>query len=138
MSDAGAVALDSLRGLALGDGFGERWFHRANREAIEMIKARQIPSESPWYWTDDTAMALTTVHMLHPHGQSEVPQVIRFTVTMPLPAGATTLPAQWTLLAVVDDPLLAAPDPLKDAPVGVSDLVLHHPYAAARSVQVFS
>jgi len=69
VSDAGSVALDSLRGLALGDGFGERWFHHANREAIKMIKARQIPSESPWYWTDDTAMALTTVHMLHLHGQ---------------------------------------------------------------------
>jgi ADP-ribosylglycohydrolase len=69
VSDAGAIALDSLRGLALGDGFGERWFHRENREAIEMIRARQIPSESPWYWTDDTAMALTIVHMLHRHGQ---------------------------------------------------------------------
>jgi ADP-ribosylglycohydrolase len=64
-----AVALDSLRGLALGDGFGERWFHRGNREAVEMIKARQVPSESPWYWTDDTAMALTIVHMLHLHGE---------------------------------------------------------------------
>jgi len=60
-----AVALDSLRGLALGDGFGKRWFHRGNREAIEMIKARQLPSELPWHWTDDTAMALTIVHMLH-------------------------------------------------------------------------
>ena len=64
-----AVALDSLRALALGDGFGERWFHRGNREAIEMIKARQLPLESPWYWTDDTAMALTLVHLLHLHGE---------------------------------------------------------------------
>jgi ADP-ribosylglycohydrolase len=69
VSGAGAIALDSLRGLALGDGFGERWFHRENREAIEMIRARQIPSESPWYWTDDTAMALTIVHTLHLYGQ---------------------------------------------------------------------
>ena len=65
----GVVALDSLRGLALGDGFGERWFHRGNREAVEMIKARQLPSESPWSWTDDTAMALTIVRMLHLHGE---------------------------------------------------------------------
>lgn len=63
------AALDSLRGLAVGDGFGERWFHRGNREAIEMIKARQLPTESPWYWTDDTAMALTLVRALHLHGQ---------------------------------------------------------------------
>jgi ADP-ribosylglycohydrolase len=68
VSGVGAVALDSMRGLAMGDGFGERWFHRGNREAIEMIRARQIPSESPWYWTDDTAMALTIVRMLHLDG----------------------------------------------------------------------
>lgn len=65
----GVAVLDSLRGLALGDGFGERWFHRSNREAIEMIKARQLPSEVPWYWTDDTAMALTVVRMLRLHGE---------------------------------------------------------------------
>ena len=65
----GVAVLDSLRGLALGDGFGERWFHRSNREAIEMIKARQLPSEAPWYWTDDTAMALTVVRMLRLHGE---------------------------------------------------------------------
>jgi ADP-ribosylglycohydrolase len=69
VSDGSAIALDSLRGLALGDGFGERWFHRGNREAVEMIRARQLPSECPWYWTDDTAMALTIVHALHVHGQ---------------------------------------------------------------------
>jgi ADP-ribosylglycohydrolase len=64
-----ALAAESLRGLALGDGFGERWFHRGNREAIEMIKARSLPAESPWYWTDDTAMALTIVRMLHIRGE---------------------------------------------------------------------
>lgn len=69
MRGRGAAALDSLRGLALGDGFGERWFHRGNQEAIEMIKARQLPVESPWYWTDDTAMALTIVRVLHMHGE---------------------------------------------------------------------
>jgi len=70
MPGMGVAVLDSLRGLALGDGFGERWFHRSNREAIEMIKARQLPSEAPWYWTDDTAMALTVVRMLRLHGRS--------------------------------------------------------------------
>jgi ADP-ribosylglycohydrolase len=69
MEDNRARAMDSLRGLALGDGFGERWFHRGNREAIEMIKARQLPTEAPWYWTDDTAMALTIVRVLHDHGE---------------------------------------------------------------------
>jgi ADP-ribosylglycohydrolase len=64
MEETRARAADSLRGLALGDGFGERWFHRGNHEAIEMIRARQLPAESPWYWTDDTALALTIVHLL--------------------------------------------------------------------------
>jgi len=64
-------AMDSLRGLALGDGFGERWFHRGNREAVEMIRARELPTEAPWYWTDDTAMALTIVRLLHISGEVE-------------------------------------------------------------------
>lgn len=34
-----------------------------------MIRARQLPEGEPWYWTDDTAMALTIVHALHLHGQ---------------------------------------------------------------------
>lgn len=64
-----SAAVDSLCGVALGDGFGGRWFHRGNREAVEMIRARQLPEGEPWYWTDDTAMALTIVHALHLHGQ---------------------------------------------------------------------
>ena len=63
--------MDSLHGLALGDGFGERWFHRGNREAAEMIKGRSLPTEAPWYWTDDTAMALTIVRMLNIRGDIE-------------------------------------------------------------------
>jgi ADP-ribosylglycohydrolase len=69
MEDMRTLAGDSLRGLALGDGFGERWFHRSNREAIDMIKARSLPTEAPWYWTDDTAMALTIVQLLHIRGE---------------------------------------------------------------------
>ena len=64
-----SAAADSLRGLALGDGFGERWFFRANREAIEMIRARQIPEDAPWHWTDDTAMALAIVRVLRGRGE---------------------------------------------------------------------
>jgi ADP-ribosylglycohydrolase len=59
-----AAALDSLRGLALGDGFGQRWFSRAPREAAGMIRDRRIPDEAPWHWTDDTAMALCVVRVL--------------------------------------------------------------------------
>ena len=64
-----AMAADSLHGLALGDSFGERWFHRSSREALGMIRARQLPAEAPWHWTDDTAMALTIVRALAMHGE---------------------------------------------------------------------
>ncbi|MFE0463848.1 ADP-ribosylglycohydrolase family protein [Kitasatospora sp. NPDC058965] len=59
-------ALDSLTGLALGDAFGERWFplFRTPAQAVEQIRARRLPPESPWYWTDDTAMALALYRVL--------------------------------------------------------------------------
>ncbi|NUP49750.1 MAG: ADP-ribosylglycohydrolase family protein [Catenulispora sp.] len=73
MSDAAdrQAAFASLRGLALGDGFGERWFFRGNREAIEMIKHRTAPGDQPWHWTDDTAMALSVLRVLLRHGEVE-------------------------------------------------------------------
>ncbi|MFF2951711.1 ADP-ribosylglycohydrolase family protein [Kitasatospora sp. NPDC057965] len=61
-----SAARDSLEGLALGDGFGERWFplFRTPREAFAQIRARRIPEEAPWHWTDDTAMALSVYGVL--------------------------------------------------------------------------
>ncbi|MFE7561957.1 ADP-ribosylglycohydrolase family protein [Kitasatospora sp. NPDC057500] len=61
-----SAARDSLEGLALGDGFGERWFplFRTPREAFNQIRARRIPQEAPWHWTDDTAMALSVYGVL--------------------------------------------------------------------------
>ncbi|MFF7458478.1 ADP-ribosylglycohydrolase family protein [Kitasatospora sp. NPDC008115] len=61
-----SAARDSLEGLALGDGFGERWFplFRTPREAFEQIRARRTPQEAPWHWTDDTAMALSVYGVL--------------------------------------------------------------------------
>lgn len=60
-------AYASLRGLALGDAFGERFFgdrgHAWNR-----IRMRYLP-EAPWEWTDDTAMALSIYRVLRDHGQ---------------------------------------------------------------------
>ncbi|WP_031073064.1 ADP-ribosylglycohydrolase family protein [Streptomyces sp. NRRL WC-3742] len=56
-----AAARDSLEGLALGDGFGERWFplFRSPQKAFREIRARRVPVEAVWHWTDDTAMALS-------------------------------------------------------------------------------
>ncbi|MFI8085412.1 ADP-ribosylglycohydrolase family protein [Kitasatospora sp. NPDC086009] len=61
-----SAARDSLEGLALGDGFGERWFplFRSPKEALEQIRARRTPEEGPWHWTDDTAMALSVYGIL--------------------------------------------------------------------------
>jgi ADP-ribosylglycohydrolase len=71
MTSIPSAAADSLRGLALGDSFGERWFFRGNSEAIAMIRARRIPEDAPWHWTDDTAMALAIVHVLRDRGEIE-------------------------------------------------------------------
>ncbi|GAA1960066.1 ADP-ribosylglycohydrolase family protein [Kitasatospora viridis] len=64
------AARDSLEGLALGDGFGERFFKRFRppREAMHAIKARRTPQETPWHWTDDTAMALALYRGLRVSG----------------------------------------------------------------------
>ncbi|MFJ9458575.1 ADP-ribosylglycohydrolase family protein [Kitasatospora sp. NPDC101447] len=61
-----SAARDSLEGLALGDGFGERWFplFRSPQEAFTQIRARRTPEEGPWHWTDDTAMALSVYGVL--------------------------------------------------------------------------
>ncbi|MBO1419929.1 ADP-ribosylglycohydrolase family protein, partial [Streptomyces sp. FH025] len=65
-TSAARAARGALEGLALGDGFGERWFplFRQPRLAFTQIRARQVPPESPWHWTDDTAMALSVYGIL--------------------------------------------------------------------------
>lgn len=73
MSDAhdtgdASAAFASLRGLALGDCFGERWFFRRRQEAIEMVRHRTTPEDQPWHWTDDTAMALALLRVLTQQG----------------------------------------------------------------------
>jgi ADP-ribosylglycohydrolase len=69
MGDMPRAAADSLKGLALGDGFGERWFFRGNHEAIAEIRVRRVPDEAIWHWTDDTVMALGIVSVLLGHGE---------------------------------------------------------------------
>lgn len=65
------AALRSLDGLSLGDAFGERWFplFRKPPQAIAEIRARRMPQERDWHWTDDTAMALGILHVLEEHGE---------------------------------------------------------------------
>ncbi|MBD0843529.1 ADP-ribosylglycohydrolase family protein [Streptomyces sp. TRM68416] len=68
---ADTAARRSLEGLALGDAFGERWFplFRDPRQAYDEVRARRVPEEPDWHWTDDTAMALGVLRVLDEHGE---------------------------------------------------------------------
>jgi len=60
-----ARALLSLDGLAMGDCFGERFF--VSPTTIEsLIASRAVPA-APWFWTDDTEMALAICEVLDAH-----------------------------------------------------------------------
>lgn len=56
----------SLEGLSCGDAFGERFF-AAGESAAAMIKERSLPAP-PWFFTDDTLMALSIVELLKNRG----------------------------------------------------------------------
>ncbi|WP_415925252.1 ADP-ribosylglycohydrolase family protein [Streptomyces sp. ME19-01-6] len=72
-----SAARRSIEALALGDAFGERWFplFRDRRRAYDEIRARAVPEESPWPWTDDTAMALGVLRVLNDHGKIDQPRL---------------------------------------------------------------
>lgn len=57
-------ALLSLEGLSVGDAFGQ-WFF--SPMAPTFFAQRELPPK-PWPYTDDTAMAISIVEILHEHG----------------------------------------------------------------------
>lgn len=82
----------SLEGLSVGDAFGECFFfspdlvfkliragvmpgppyehERIEEYMMDQCQAlREVPSNPPWKWTDDTAMALALVQVLEAHGE---------------------------------------------------------------------
>lgn len=63
-----AEAAKSLRGLALGDAFGEQWFAVAAATRAEAIARREL-TPGPWPWTDDTAMAVSVLAALRESGR---------------------------------------------------------------------
>ncbi|MGP3924711.1 ADP-ribosylglycohydrolase family protein [Streptomyces sp. 8N616] len=71
-----AAAQDSIRGLALGDAFGECWFPLSllDGSAHEEIRERRVPAAPVWHWTDDTAMALSVLRVLN--GLGEIDQQV--------------------------------------------------------------
>ncbi|MEV6521968.1 ADP-ribosylglycohydrolase family protein [Longispora sp. NPDC051575] len=64
---ASDAARHSLRGLALGDSFGETWFFRPAADLDRQLRDRVL-APAPWPWTDDTAMAVKVHGMLVSHG----------------------------------------------------------------------
>ncbi|BFU42634.1 ADP-ribosylglycohydrolase family protein [Krasilnikovia sp. MM14-A1004] len=62
-----SAAVTALRGLALGDAFGETWFFRPAHELERAVAERRL-SDGPWPWTDDTAMALSLLRVLRECG----------------------------------------------------------------------
>ena len=58
-------AAQSLEGLSCGDAFGERFF-LPDAVAHSMIQERSIPAP-PWFFTDDTVMALSILETLAQH-----------------------------------------------------------------------
>jgi ADP-ribosylglycohydrolase len=59
-------AYESLEGLSVGDAFGSYFFMSDPSNSVR-IKERRLPI-APWYFTDDTNMALSIVEILHKHG----------------------------------------------------------------------
>ncbi|WP_433796876.1 ADP-ribosylglycohydrolase family protein [Actinoplanes sp. CA-252034] len=61
------AAVTAMRGLALGDAFGETWLlHSA--DGLETALAGRRLADGPWLWTDDTAMALSVLQILERFG----------------------------------------------------------------------
>ncbi|MGP4110566.1 ADP-ribosylglycohydrolase family protein [Streptomyces sp. 4N509B] len=56
----------------MGDAFGERWFpllrSLGSEQVVARIRDRHTPSDARWPWTDDTAMALAVLRLLHEDG----------------------------------------------------------------------
>jgi ADP-ribosylglycohydrolase len=67
-----ARARRSLEGLSVGDAFGEQFFVDT-KLALGRIAERSAPARTgSWWWTDDTAMAISIVDVLELHGTLDV------------------------------------------------------------------
>ena len=53
----------SLKGLSIGDSFGQKFFIEQDK-ARELINLCQLPPK-PWFYTDDTVMAISIVETLN-------------------------------------------------------------------------
>ncbi|MFC7308159.1 ADP-ribosylglycohydrolase family protein [Streptomyces monticola] len=74
------TAKDSLKGLAVGDAFGEQWSALSSGRDTSLegpLRNRKTPPAAAWPWTDDTAMALSVGQILERHGEVRPTELAR-------------------------------------------------------------
>ncbi len=67
-----SLALKSLKGLSVGDAFGEKFFYHA----FSLLEGGRLPPP-PWNWTDDTMMALSIVDELMMDGEIDMDRLAK-------------------------------------------------------------
>ncbi|MGR6999494.1 hypothetical protein ACU686_17315 [Yinghuangia aomiensis] len=102
-------AAASLRGLALGDSFGQRWFFRRGSERDEQLHNRVTPDESP-----------CVLDRRHRHGalRRPHPPPARASPDQDALADPSRLPTPPTRIAATAPPCTASCGPSTKAPTG--------------------
>ena len=85
-----ARARDSLERLCCGDAFGERFF-LPDGLAHSMIHSKDVPAP-PWFYTDDTMMAMSIVATLDQHGEINSDSLAKHFPIITTPLGAMVPP----------------------------------------------
>lgn len=75
LEDRLEYAKRALNGIALGDCFGQTFFV-PDKEALQRIKDREI-LDGPWYFTDDTVMAIGIYRILEKYGEIRQDELAR-------------------------------------------------------------
>ena len=91
-------AAESLEGLSCGDAFGERFF-LADAIAQSLIQERAVLAP-PWFFTDDTVMALSILETLAEHREI-TPDALAISFTGRYDAGRGYSPAMHRLLPAI-------------------------------------
>src|SRR5215475_8503781 len=91
-------AAQSLEGLSCGDAFGERFF-LPDAVAQSLIQQRAVPAP-PWFFTDDTVMALSILETLAEHREIN-PDVLAASFAGRYDAGRGYGPAMNKLLPAI-------------------------------------
>jgi ADP-ribosylglycohydrolase len=91
-------AAQSLEGLSCGDAFGERFF-LSDAVAQSLIQERAVPAP-PWFFTDDTVMALSILETLAEHREIN-PDALAISFAGRYDAGRGYGPAMHKLLPAI-------------------------------------